>query len=307
MYTSRSHASRSTAGTIDLLPGATNFPTEAKQQPVTHTPELLPVSCGYFFSIVRNLLLKQRKSTLRYLLLHTKGQAFDKLVGYISYNSLADLLIEMMQINVVFEPPTPIKPQNGSFDEDDDNADRQSGGESDNEESKIEKKDTKLTEDQMFMKNLLEEKKLMVVNELIKTLGHKNQSDMEASLNAKAILIDLIETEKTFEIFMNNDAQMISKMVELAADPSNQFNQQYLLQVLLVIAKQLKPSNQSNNLFKDLDEDEQYGKQGGDAMNFDIDSTNSKNLLKFLNIVKKQDFVYHLLIMMNSSEIGVED
>jgi len=120
LYTSRSHASRSTAGTIDLLPGATNISTESKAQPLTHTPELLPVSCGYFFSIVRNLLLKQRKSTLRYLLLHTKGEAFDKLVGYIGYNSLADLLIEMMQINVVFEPPTQIKAQNGSFDEDDD-------------------------------------------------------------------------------------------------------------------------------------------------------------------------------------------
>ena len=71
------------------------------------------------------------------------------------------------------------------------------------------------------MKNLLEEKKIMVVNELIKTLGHKNQNDIEASLNAKAVLIDLIETEKTFEIFMNNDAHMIATMVELAADPSN--------------------------------------------------------------------------------------
>jgi len=57
-------------------------------------------------------------------------------VGYIGYNSLADLLIEMMQVNVVFEPPTQIKPQNGSFDEDDDQEkDKQSGGESDNEES----------------------------------------------------------------------------------------------------------------------------------------------------------------------------
>ena len=74
-----------------------------------------------------------------------------------------------------------------------------------------------------------------------------------------------------------------------------------------MIAKQLKPSNNSQNLFKDLDEDEQYGKQGVDAMNFDIETTNSKNLLKFLNIVKNQDFIYHLLIMMNSSEIGVED
>jgi len=34
------------------------------------------------------------------------------------------------------------------------------------------------------MKNLLEEKKIMVVNELIKTLGHKNQNDIEASLKS---------------------------------------------------------------------------------------------------------------------------
>ena len=97
----------------------------------------------------------------------------------------------------------------------------QSGGESDNEESKIDKKDPKLTEDQEFMKKLLEEKKVMVVRELINTLSHKNRDNMEASLNAKSVLIDLIETEKTFEIFMQNEAAMISHMVELAADPSN--------------------------------------------------------------------------------------
>ena len=71
------------------------------------------------------------------------------------------------------------------------------------------------------MRNLLEQKKIMVVRELINTLGHKNRDDVEASLNAKAVLIDLIETEKTFELFMNDDAAMISQMVELAADPSN--------------------------------------------------------------------------------------
>jgi hypothetical protein len=157
------------------------------------------------------------------------------------------------------------------------------------------------------MKKLLEEKKIMVVKELIKTMSHKNRDDTEASLNARSVLIDLIETEKTFEIFMNNDAALIAQIVELASDPSNQFNQHYLLQVLLVISKQLKPGSQSQNLFKDLDEDEQYGKQGGDAMNFDIETTNSKYLLKYLKIVNKQDFVYHLLIMINSNEIGIED
>jgi hypothetical protein len=136
----------------------------------------------------------------------------------------------MMQVNVVFEPPTQIKPQNGSFDEDDDQEkDKQSGGESDNEESTQKKSDITLTQDQIYMKKLLEEKKIMVVKELIKTMSHKNRDDTEASLNARSVLIDLIETEKTFEIFMNNDASLISQMVELASDPSNQFNQHYLL------------------------------------------------------------------------------
>lgn len=63
------------------------------------------------------------------------------------------------------------------------------------------------------MRNLLEQKKIMVVRELINILGHKNRDDMEASLNAKAVLIDLIETEKTFELFMNDNAAMISQMV----------------------------------------------------------------------------------------------
>ena len=119
---------------------------------------------------------------------------------------------------------------------------------------------------------------------MINTLGHKNRDDTESSLNARNVLIDLIETEKTFEIFMKKDAELVRQIVEQAADPSNEFNQQYLLHILLVLCKQLKPSNQ--NIFKDLDEDEQYGKQGGQNMNFDIDSTNSKNLLKFLKIIE---------------------
>ena len=56
-------------------------------------------------------------------------------------------------------------------------------------------------------------------------MSHKNRDDTEASLNAKTVLIDLIETEKTFEIFMENDAELVSNIVELAVDPSNQFNQ----------------------------------------------------------------------------------
>ena len=37
---------------------------------------------------------------LKYVLIDTNGALFDKLVNYIQYHSLSDLLIEIMQINV---------------------------------------------------------------------------------------------------------------------------------------------------------------------------------------------------------------
>ena len=37
---------------------------------------------------------------LKYFLIDTQGLLFDKLVNYIQYHSLSDLLIEIMQINV---------------------------------------------------------------------------------------------------------------------------------------------------------------------------------------------------------------
>lgn len=154
MFSSRTNQSRSTAGTIDIMPGAFNDSilgnSMGKQQMVfvdAHKPELLPVSCGYFFNIIRNLLLKQRKTLLTYILLETKGMLFDRLVQYIQYTSLSDLLIDLMQINSpVYEPISPVKQQSG-WDEDDE--DKKSGeGESDEDTLKKEKKEPCLTDDQ---------------------------------------------------------------------------------------------------------------------------------------------------------------
>ena len=82
----------------------------------------------------------------------------------------------------------------------------------------------------------MKEKKLLVVQELIGTLGHKN-SDIEGSLNASAVLIELVETDKTLEIFMEDEGKLIGDMFEMAVDPSNGPNQSYLLNVLLAMAK----------------------------------------------------------------------
>ena len=302
MFSSRTNQSRSTAGTIDILPGPLNDSILGNSAKFTEKifvnalkPELLPVSCGYFKNIILNILLKQRKTVLTYILLETKGILFDQLVSYIEYTSLADLLIDLMQINSpVYEPP---QKQQSGWDEDDDDK------KSDGEEEKEEKKEPVLSEDQLYMKSILATKKSMVIDELISKLSHKNHNDIESSLNAKSVLIDLIETEKTFELFLENDCEKIDKLFELALDPSNAFNQQHILSILMTVCKQLKPQNQAQNIFKDLDEEGDKK----DPNQFDIESQHSKNLLKFLNIVEKQQVMYNLVIFMNSDDTSTTD
>ncbi len=48
------------------------------------------------------------------------------------------------------------------------------------------------------MKTVLEEKKLLVIESLIHKLSHKNSDDIEVSLNAHSVLIEMIDTDKTF-------------------------------------------------------------------------------------------------------------
>jgi len=56
---------------------------------------------------------------LRYILLHSEGRAFDSLVKYIKYHSLADLLLEFMGVSVVFQPPPSLsKASNSGSDKD---------------------------------------------------------------------------------------------------------------------------------------------------------------------------------------------
>lgn len=107
------------------------------------------------------------------------------------------------------------------------------------------------------MYNVLQQKKVMVVDGLLSILSYRNQDNVEDSLNATAILIELIEVEKTFDLFMMNNAEKVGNIIELAVDCSNQFNQRYLLQILQAISNQLKQALEQQNVFKDLDEDGQ--------------------------------------------------
>jgi len=102
--------------------------------------------------------------------------------------------------------------------------------------------DTTQTQESQAMRGILERKKKDVIKSLLKTLSQTNFNDIEASLNASAVLNELIEIEKTFELFWLDNAALIEHIIDLAIDPSNSFNQKYLLNVLIAITKQLKPA-----------------------------------------------------------------
>ena len=181
-------------------------------------PELLPVSCGYFNQIVHQLLLKQRKLILKYILLDTKGMIFDRLLKYLQHHSLTELLIELMKLNLRFDGVMWNKTSESKWSDEED--EKESSPAKNEEESK--------SPEQTMMLKKLDEKKLFVVQELIEQLSHKN-SDIERSLNASAVLMELVKYEKTRSIFFEDESKMIGQMIELAIDPSNGANQQYLL------------------------------------------------------------------------------
>jgi len=69
----------------------------------------------------------------------------------------------------------------------------------------------------------LKEKKMYVIHRLIESLSHTNR-ELEPSLNAHDVLIELVETEKTLDIFLDNEGLLINKLLDLAIDPSNSHN-----------------------------------------------------------------------------------
>ena len=71
---------------------------------------------------------------------------------------------------------------------------------------------------------MLEEKKADIVGKLITKLSHINKNDMEAALSASQILIDIVEIEKTIEIFFENDAKYLHQLIVLAVDCENKSN-----------------------------------------------------------------------------------
>jgi hypothetical protein len=128
----------------------------------------------------------------------------------LQFHSLTDLLIELMQLKVSYQ----LKQETS---EDNDDGTEPS---SLNVSHSID-----LSEDQEKMQAVLKFKQFMVISKLLGSLSQTNFNDIEKSLNAMTVIIELIEIPTTLDLFFVNDGKMISKMMELAIDPTNGFNQ----------------------------------------------------------------------------------
>ena len=120
--------------------------------------------------------MKQRKQTLRYILLEGDGQIFNRLVENISSHSLTDLLIELMQISVFFQA----QPQATHINLEG----------SDEEETKATdvSEDKSLTQDQQTMKNVLNRDDVLnpdVIKwlDIIKAIANPAAHDFKEDIN----------------------------------------------------------------------------------------------------------------------------
>lgn len=104
--------------------------------------------------------MKQRKMMVRYILFQTKGEIFDKLVNYIHYHSLSDLLVELMQIKIPNdekkEGPDGTEVKKSSLQDDDDD-------DGDSEDSSSKSLKGEVLDENSEMSRILSKKKSIVV------------------------------------------------------------------------------------------------------------------------------------------------
>ena len=88
--------------------------------------ELLPILCGYFNKIVTALLSKIKQKMLVYLLVERNGDVFNKLLNHLEHHSLAQLMIELMQLKIVSASAAPRDRFSSDFDKEENTEDGES-------------------------------------------------------------------------------------------------------------------------------------------------------------------------------------
>jgi len=149
------------------------------------------ILCGYFNKIFQALLTKSKLKVLHYLLIHRKGDIFNKLVKNLQHHSLSQLMIELMHLKITSQPQGAQGGRNRASSDYDNKTDAEDG-------AKAKEKEEILSPKEKQMAEVLNQKRQEVVLSLIDNLNSKGNTDLEACLNAHLILTELTETDYTF-------------------------------------------------------------------------------------------------------------
>ena len=184
-----------------------------------HGEEPEPILCGYFQKIVQALLGKIKNKILYYILVKREGDIFRKLTQHMQHHSLAQLLVELMQVELPSQWDI-----SGEKDSDED----------EDAVSKHEETTAEVTAKIKALNEIFNHCRQEVITTLIDHLGPKN-ADLENTLNAQLVLTELVENKKIYKRI--TEGQNITKLINFACEMRN-VNQAYALNVLTLILKE---------------------------------------------------------------------
>lgn len=252
-----------------------------------NSDEIEPILCGYFYKIVLSLLNKVKTKLLHYILLRRKGDIFIKLLSCLQHHSLAQLLIELMQVKIV---ATKIHHHHGTSDGASGGllsnngkgfAFHQNGGNDSHSDDSSDDDDAvpqvSLSPDEAQMTEVLKARRQEVVAFLIEKLSSKNSCDFESCLNANAILSEMTDNDVLFEKLV--EKENLQKLINNSCDIKNP-NQAQALHVLTNIVKEFP----------------NYERQIGEELTTEFQQTLSRSVA---------DIIYTCLLMMRASDAQI--
>jgi len=187
----------------------------------TPQDKMLSVLCGYFNKILVFILTKENSKFLEYLLLRRDGRIFDGLMAHIEHHSLAQLVIELLQVQIKPEDSRSKKITMYNSDG------------SDNEQDNEEQDEAVLTADQIKMKEILAKKGDQVILYLLDQMSVKNTDDIEVALNAHSILMDFCENDHCFNLLTTEEA--MKRLIQIVCQGMQNNQVKYAMQLLLTI------------------------------------------------------------------------
>jgi hypothetical protein len=112
----------------------------------------------------------------------------------------------------------------------------------------------------------------------------------------------MIETEKTCELFFEDNSELLERLMHLSIDFSNKFNQKYLLSVLQALIKTLVPAKGAAKPVNDFDEDDAESNDNSERTfknQFDLALPVNAQAVAVLDKCYEMDFIKNLLLNIN--------